>query len=75
MPVYWKSALTFAASATELPGCPEQPPCYVTSDATIEAIGELLADNPRGLLLARDERCRCGPPESVPASRGRPEHE
>jgi hypothetical protein len=37
------------------PECPEQPPCYVTSDATIEAVGELLADNPRGLLLSRDE--------------------
>ena len=31
------------------------PPCLVTSDATIEAVGELLRDNPRGLLLARDE--------------------
>jgi hypothetical protein len=39
----------------ERPGRPELPPCYVTSDATIEAVGELLADNPRGLLLARDE--------------------
>jgi hypothetical protein len=39
----------------ERPGRPELPPCYVTSDATIEAAGELLADNPRGLLLARDE--------------------
>jgi len=32
-----------------------QPQCYVTGDATIEAVGELLADNPRGLLLSRDE--------------------
>jgi hypothetical protein len=37
------------------PDCPEQPPCYVTSDATIEAVGELLADNPHGLLFTRDE--------------------
>ncbi len=34
---------------------PPAPPCLVTSDATIEAVGELLRDNPRGLLLARDE--------------------
>src|SRR5260370_5684154 len=34
---------------------PEDPPCWITSDATIEALGELLRDNPRGLLLARDE--------------------
>jgi hypothetical protein len=34
---------------------PLAPPCLVTSDATIEAVGELLRDNPRGLLLARDE--------------------
>jgi hypothetical protein len=39
----------------ERPGCPERPPCYVTSDATIEAVGELLADSPRGVLVARDE--------------------
>jgi hypothetical protein len=39
----------------ERPGCPERPPCYVTSDATIEAVRELLAENPRGLLVARDE--------------------
>jgi hypothetical protein len=39
----------------EEPERPTEPPCYVTSDATIEAVGELLADNPRGLLLARDE--------------------
>jgi hypothetical protein len=34
---------------------PKPPPCFTTSDATIEAVGELLRDNPRGLLLARDE--------------------
>lgn len=28
---------------------------YKTNDATIEKIGELLADNPRGLLIFRDE--------------------
>jgi hypothetical protein len=39
----------------EEPERPAEPPCYVTSDATIEAVGDLLADNPRGLLLARDE--------------------
>jgi hypothetical protein len=34
---------------------PQEPPTYVTSDATIEAIGAELQDNPHGLLLARDE--------------------
>jgi len=28
---------------------------YLTSDATVEKLGELLADNPRGLLVLRDE--------------------
>lgn len=32
-----------------------EPPVHVTSDATVAAIGELLRDNPRGLLLGRDE--------------------
>jgi hypothetical protein len=34
---------------------PKPPPCLVTSDATIAAVGELLRDSSRGLLLARDE--------------------
>ena len=36
---------------------PEKPPCerLVCSDVTIERLGALLADNPRGLLLSRDE--------------------
>ncbi len=37
------------------PQPPDQAPEYVTGDATIENVGELLRDNPRGLLLARDE--------------------
>jgi hypothetical protein len=32
-----------------------QQPCYVTSDATIEVVGQLLAENPHGLILSRDE--------------------
>jgi len=32
-------------------GCPR----YVTQDATVEKLGELLRDNPRGLLVSRDE--------------------
>jgi hypothetical protein len=39
----------------EKPEPPDEPPCYVTSDATIECVGDLLARNPRGTLLARDE--------------------
>ena len=36
---------------------PEPPPCrvYWTSDATAERLGELLAENPTGLLVERDE--------------------
>lgn len=37
------------------PEKPKEPPTYVTSDTTIEALGELLRDAPRGLLVARDE--------------------
>jgi hypothetical protein len=38
-------------------GEPEQPTCkrFKTNDSTIEKITELLAENPRGLLLSRDE--------------------
>jgi hypothetical protein len=34
---------------------PEDPLVFVTSDATIEALGELLRNAPRGILVARDE--------------------
>ncbi|WP_222184834.1 YfjI family protein [Geminicoccus harenae] len=36
----------------------ETPPCrrrYVTNDATVEKLGELLNENPRGILVNRDE--------------------
>jgi hypothetical protein len=39
----------------EAAGAEEKRVYYLTGDATIEAAGELLRDNPRGLLLARDE--------------------
>jgi hypothetical protein len=40
-----------------LPDPPEKPACrrVVTSDPTIEKLADLLEDNPRGLLVARDE--------------------
>jgi DNA polymerase-1 len=38
------------------PDAPPEPRTFVTSDATIEALGELLQDNPHGLLQARDEQ-------------------
>jgi hypothetical protein len=41
--------------ATEGPEPPEKPPTFVTSDTTIEALGELMRDSPRGVLVARDE--------------------
>ena len=36
---------------------PEAPTCqrFVTADCTVEALADLLSENPRGLLLARDE--------------------
>jgi hypothetical protein len=37
------------------PKAPEKPPRLVTKDTTIETVGELLRDAPRGLLVARDE--------------------
>jgi DNA polymerase-1 len=37
------------------PSEPPEPPTFVTSDATIEALGQLLEDRPKGMLLARDE--------------------
>lgn len=43
------------AERGEQPAAPPRPPCHVTGDATIEAVGDLLGDNPRGLLLSRDE--------------------
>src|SRR5579862_2887467 len=44
-------------NGTEPPEEPEQPVLkrVVVSDSTIEKLAELLEDNPRGLLLARDE--------------------
>jgi phage/plasmid primase-like uncharacterized protein len=44
-----------AARAAEPLPTPPAEPRIVTSDATIEKLGELLHDNPRGLLLLRDE--------------------
>ena len=42
---------------TQLDGAPETPVArrYLTNDPTAEKIGELLVENPRGLLLFRDE--------------------
>ncbi|HYT93425.1 MAG TPA: DUF3987 domain-containing protein [Gemmataceae bacterium] len=39
----------------EKPEKPDPARVYLTNDATIEALGELLRDNPQGVLLARDE--------------------
>lgn len=53
-----RSAAT-AAELVELRGelakCVATERRYMTQDATTEKLGELLRDNPRGLLLARDE--------------------
>ena len=37
------------------PGGPRGPPRLVVNDVTVEKLGELLNENPRGLLLVRDE--------------------
>jgi hypothetical protein len=37
---------------------PQEPPlepCYLTTEATIESVGQLLGQSPRGILMARDE--------------------
>jgi hypothetical protein len=34
---------------------PKEPPSYIAGDTTIEVVGELLRDSPKGLLVARDE--------------------
>jgi hypothetical protein len=34
---------------------PKEPPPFVTTDATIEALAEMLEDRPKGVILARDE--------------------
>jgi DNA polymerase I-like protein with 3'-5' exonuclease and polymerase domains len=39
----------------EKPAKPPEPRCFITSDTTVEALGETLQNNPRGLLMARDE--------------------
>jgi hypothetical protein len=49
----WKDAPKESRGAR--PAEPDPPATYTTRDSTIEALGELLRDAPRGLLLARDE--------------------
>jgi hypothetical protein len=47
-------AHALALEATEPPPPPRRRR-YLTQDATVEKVGELLRDNPRGLLIYRDE--------------------
>lgn len=44
----------FTLDETDEPKPPKRP-CFWTSDATVEKLGELLAENPNGLLVERDE--------------------
>ena len=44
-----------AREARELREAPRTERRYLTHDATVEKLGELLRDNPRGMLLLRDE--------------------
>lgn len=45
------------AEVDERPKAPERPTCrrYVINDATVEKLGEILVENPVGVLLFRDE--------------------
>jgi hypothetical protein len=49
----WQAALK--NDRGEKPKPLAEPRTFVTSDTTIEALGELLEDNPHGMLVARDE--------------------
>jgi hypothetical protein len=54
----WPQKVKQAAEAKEEPPPKPEPPRHqttFTSDATIEAIAELISDNPRGLIVACDE--------------------
>ncbi len=55
----WKQAARRARGGADEapPVAPTKPPrtAYVVSDTTIEAVAAILADNPRGVLLKRDE--------------------
>jgi Protein of unknown function (DUF3987) len=42
-------------SRGEKPTAPKKPPSHVTGDTTIEQLGELLRDSPKGLAVCRDE--------------------
>jgi hypothetical protein len=46
-----------ARKLSEIPSEAKAPirPRYIVNDTTVEKLGELLADNPRGLILVRDE--------------------
>jgi hypothetical protein len=50
----WRPSKSDEGGATE----PQEPPseqCLITTETTIESVGQLLRDNPRGILMARDE--------------------
>ncbi len=49
------SEATIASLLAEIEECHAVEQRYKTHDATVEKLGELLRDNPRGLLLYRDE--------------------
>ena len=53
----WRKGRASGRAETTPPDRPEPPASRraVVGDATVEALAEKLADNPRGLLLARDE--------------------
>ncbi|SEQ01304.1 putative DNA primase/helicase [Ectothiorhodospira magna] len=50
-----QEAMELAQAAAACSGESPQRRRYITSDSTVEALGELLSSNPRGVLIFRDE--------------------
>jgi hypothetical protein len=54
-PAYAKAVDPYMGLQMDQLEAESEPPIFITSDATIEAVGKRLQESPKGLLLARDE--------------------